>query len=756
MTGKNIAVLIGINEYQDNVNLPKLNYAEKDAKDLYGVLTQSQNRIFSKENITLICGQEASTDKIREALFTNVVHKPTSEDTVLVYFSGHGFILGDRPKRAYLGTSDVCISTLAYKNQRAGLRMDELHEDVFMSSPAKYVLFILDSCHSGAFFSSSLKGSKGSVDRQETYDSLVDKSFFSSKEGRIAIVSSPAELPSYESSDFENSLFTYYLLEGLRGKAVEKENKEVSLDSLMTYVRNHMPSEQIPGRYGHDFGRIILSKFNTSAELNQGTEAFSFETTNKRFSQKKISEVIPLGNPLDVFADLLERLMMCLKDQEKVKGRDIQSGILEAIKSAFNADLVATFRKSGDEWVIRSRSSISSDSSDTREEKDFSSLISKIGFVVNVGENSEILFSKSNYGVSYSYQEDSVGKKLIILPLQVKNTSDLMVLYGLPDKEGEFQDLHGRMLSSVYTLTRELTKIDLEEIESGIIDSLKKHHKFLPSRLYIRRKELFWRRLQKMVVKFEPVLYLHPKYLYIDSWEALARIPSSDRAPINLFETAENWGDEFLIELDTYFLRQAVEKYSQSMSEIAGMRRAEDMRELSVNVYPESLMRNAYYRELKNVLRDIQPDKLVLEISEKTPSQNLYDAHENAFRNRLEDYIRNFGIAFSVDDFGVDHSSIQRLSKLNPLHVKVDRDILLQGALESTLLFIKDLLIRRYLRAPKIIVEGIDQESPLSLGQLYQMGVSYVQGHIVSLSSEEPFRLTNDMRDQLRRLITDT
>ena len=178
MDGTTYAVLIGINDYTDSQYLSSLKYAEKDCQDLHKVLTDSETGILLEENTTLVLGEHATTNNIREVLYKQVVKNPNSNDTVLVYFSGHGFILESKPQRAYLGTYDVNILTLLTENIRLGLRMDELYEDIFSASEAKHVLFILDSCHSGAFAPSVTKGSIPSVDKTSTTAKLVEQGFF--------------------------------------------------------------------------------------------------------------------------------------------------------------------------------------------------------------------------------------------------------------------------------------------------------------------------------------------------------------------------------------------------------------------------------------------------------------------------------------------------------------------------------------------------------------------------------------------------
>jgi hypothetical protein len=213
------AVLIGFNKFKDKGRLPDLKFCEKDAIDLYDVLTNTQYGNYPKENVTLITGSEIrmhlregeeyperikrlvngeipiaemETEDIETIIYTQGVNNRTSDDVVLVYYSGHGFFAGKHGK-AYLATPDVSIINIQ-NNPKAGLQMEFLHNDIFLDTKAKNVMFLLDCCHSGAFCSG--------IDRKDQGDSrqLVEARFYSG-EGRVAFVSSPKEIVSRESND---------------------------------------------------------------------------------------------------------------------------------------------------------------------------------------------------------------------------------------------------------------------------------------------------------------------------------------------------------------------------------------------------------------------------------------------------------------------------------------------------------------------------------------------------------------------------
>jgi EAL domain-containing protein (putative c-di-GMP-specific phosphodiesterase class I) len=753
MSGVNYAVLIGINSYIDQQNLPELKYAEKDARDLYEVLTHPKIGSFSKSNITLLTDKEATTNSIREVLYQEVTKRPTSKDTVLVYFSGHGFVLGEKP-RAYLGTCDTNINTLLTRNPHAGLRMDELHDDIFMESKAKYVIFILDCCYSGAFMPSSIKGGFSEVVKSSQNSSLLNSNFFSTQSGRIALVSSPSDSQSYESATFQNSVFTHCLVEGLKGGAIDTNSGEVTLDSLIVYVKRHIPSGQIPGRYGQDYGTIVLTKPGQIPQENALSQGgITLIMSDDRNYTSNTLEVSSLSNPIDPYVPFIKNFLGLLSDKSSNGIPSSKNQILEAIRLASDASFIVVLRQSQNAWASRALSELDGDIQD--HSKYIEGTLSKIQPLLS----KEILFSRESYGFISNYEEENVQKSIVLIPLKTRNANDVIAICGLSSNSPLLGEIFCHILSAVYKATNELTKVNPVELEILIFDKLKQIYGFVPTDIYNRRFELFCERLAQMTVFFQPILYLSSKYLHIDSWEALARNPEHSSTPTDLFYAAELWGDQFMIELDTYFFRRAISIYTDTISKIPGRRRAEDVREISINVYPESLMRRAYFEALEEILvkeKLIQPEKVVLEISEKSPTPNLANSESYSlpsFRERLEEFVKRFSISFAIDDFGVGYSSIDRLVELNPVHVKVDRAILQQQAIRPTIEFLNQTLIKRYLRSPKIVIEGVDQTSPFSLAQLHKLGVRYIQGYIVGLPTSEPIRLTKEDKEELARLL---
>ena len=79
------AVVIGINKY---LNLPSLKYAANDGKEFYRYLVEV-NKI-PKDHIWLLLDEEATLDKLRRVLGTQLGRKAGKDDMVIIYLAGHG------------------------------------------------------------------------------------------------------------------------------------------------------------------------------------------------------------------------------------------------------------------------------------------------------------------------------------------------------------------------------------------------------------------------------------------------------------------------------------------------------------------------------------------------------------------------------------------------------------------------------------------------------------------------------------------
>lgn len=465
------------------------------------------------------------------------------------------------------------------------------------------------------------------------------------------------------------------------------------------------------------------------------------------------SQAYYLHNFLERYEPFLNNLITRITDiVNNSSTNDTTTCILKIIQYSSEADLVFVLRDRGQEnWLVKSQSTLTEDIESASLES-LKSIILPIIFDKSV-------FHPGHHG-SYKIYENKKGivKALVVIPLQSPQKAEVLVVCGFKQDSYFLGDAFGRILSSFYQACH---KIPLQPalIEATIIDDLKRDFGFVSASFHQKRFQLFRERLQRMIVFFEPVLHLDPEDLFISGWEALARNPDSLTAPLDLFSAAELWQHDFMVELDRYFLIVATTTYLEARQR-AKQNRSHEIVPLSVNVYPESLMQTAYFETVRQILKDkvISPRNLILEISEKAEVPHYKDGISlkyplKNFKTRLLEYVRKFKIRFAIDDFGVGYSSVSRLAGLNPCHVKIDREILHHRTNEIIIRFVHELIEANNLNPSNVIVEGVDETTPISLQRLKEIGVSYIQGHIVGKPEPEIYRLSLEKTELLRKLL---
>ena len=146
--------------------------------------------------------------------------KAGEEDTVLIYYSGHGAPEGDE---TYWVTYDADIDdlyTTALNNNKIS--------DMLNGVQAKRVITLLDSCYSAATVNRKDKT------RSPPIEIPLEKF---AGEGRVTISASNGKQLSLELKEYENGVFTYYLLEGLKGEADVDKDGFVDVGEIWDYVK---------------------------------------------------------------------------------------------------------------------------------------------------------------------------------------------------------------------------------------------------------------------------------------------------------------------------------------------------------------------------------------------------------------------------------------------------------------------------------------------------------------------------------------
>ena len=250
------ALIIGNDQYIDP-KLKTLKSPSADARALVEVLEDKSIGGFDEVKSVL----NQSGEKIRREI-SSFLSKKKSDDLVLVYFSGHGVL--DSQGRLYLALNDTEVDLL-----RATAIPSTYVSDEMDNCSSKRKILILDCCHSGAFSRVGLK----SGDQK----SVTESTFQGNGYGRVVLTASGATQFALEGDKIDEnitlSLFTHYLVDGLKNGAADKNGDgQVSLDEWYDYAYSCI-LEKTPNQTPHKWtyqqqGDLLIAKSPVLAKKN--------------------------------------------------------------------------------------------------------------------------------------------------------------------------------------------------------------------------------------------------------------------------------------------------------------------------------------------------------------------------------------------------------------------------------------------------------------------------------------------------------
>ena len=248
------AVVIGINDYP---RLPKLKYAVNDAEAFYHVLVDD-NRI-PQENVILLTNEQANLVNLRSTLGTRIKNAAREDDMVIIFFAGHGATERDSasPDGDGLEKYLLPVDTDPADLYTTAMPMVEVAR-ILNRIRSERIIFIADACYSGA---SGGRTVNVSGMRTNIGDGYLDRVV--GGRGKVIITASSANEVSVEKDELQHGVFTYYLIEGMRGKADLDHDSMVTVDEAYRYVYEQVPKatgqEQHPVKKGSVEGSLVLS-----------------------------------------------------------------------------------------------------------------------------------------------------------------------------------------------------------------------------------------------------------------------------------------------------------------------------------------------------------------------------------------------------------------------------------------------------------------------------------------------------------------
>ncbi len=216
---RNFVVCVGISNYPGRIN--DLNVSAKDPR-----LLKSLYDTNGKASTSLFTDSHATTKNVVAAL-----HRACSQagegDAVLFFFSGHG-----------VNGGFVCYDDILSYRTITG---------IMKKSRAKSKMVFADACYAGAM----RKGNK----RDNSYSSENVMFFLSSRTDEV----------SRERKGWKNSIFTTYLVKGLRGMADANRDRRITARELFNFVSKNVKTStknrQHPVMWGKFDGNMTILKW---------------------------------------------------------------------------------------------------------------------------------------------------------------------------------------------------------------------------------------------------------------------------------------------------------------------------------------------------------------------------------------------------------------------------------------------------------------------------------------------------------------
>ena len=223
------AVVVGVGRY---TAMPSLKFTDDDAYRFYSFLGSVEGGAVSQSQMTILVDEDATRENILKKMREYFL-QADANDVVILYFSGHGL--------------NGCFLPVDYDGYNNKLRHEEIKQ-IFKQSKAKHKLCIADACHSG-----SLNEGTGSFASKGPAPVTLQRYYqaFEETDGGIALLmSSKAEELSLEDHGLRQGVFTYYVLQGMKGAADANNDFLISVKELYNYVyakvRDYTANVQTP------------------------------------------------------------------------------------------------------------------------------------------------------------------------------------------------------------------------------------------------------------------------------------------------------------------------------------------------------------------------------------------------------------------------------------------------------------------------------------------------------------------------------
>jgi uncharacterized caspase-like protein len=259
--GQRWAVVVGVSEYEDS-RIPSLRYAARDAQVFHDWLVAPTGGRYAPSKVKLLLNRNATNEKIKDALF-NWLKQAIEEDVVVIYFAGHGSPESpESVQNLFLLPYNSRYDNIAV----TGFPMWDVETALKRFIKARRVVIIADACHAagvGQSFDVAVRADRG---LQINPISSGLQGLSDVGEGVCVISASRDREFSQEGREWGggHGVFSYYLLEGLKGAADFDRSGSVSVGEVTVYV-----SQQVRRATRNAQNPIVAGRFDPSLVIGK-------------------------------------------------------------------------------------------------------------------------------------------------------------------------------------------------------------------------------------------------------------------------------------------------------------------------------------------------------------------------------------------------------------------------------------------------------------------------------------------------------
>lgn len=237
-SGRKFAVIVGVSDYKYNdAGLRSLDFADDDARAIADFLKSPQGGGFLANDVKLMVDRDASLTALRAAL-AETAKRAARNDMVFIFIAGHGAPDPLSSQNLYFLFHDTKVVDM----EKTALPMSELKRYLDTQVIAERVFVMIDTCHSAGV---NQKTKSLVTERQlsQVGDENNISNFYLTKQlfkekGRSILTSSDVNEVSRESAKWGNhGVFTWALLEGLKGKADANGDRLITTGELFQFTR---------------------------------------------------------------------------------------------------------------------------------------------------------------------------------------------------------------------------------------------------------------------------------------------------------------------------------------------------------------------------------------------------------------------------------------------------------------------------------------------------------------------------------------